>query len=84
MRGTFTSPTNTSRATLRHALRAGELDDEGVVEIAAQVLDGLAHAHAHGIVHRDVKPSNVLLEDGDESPFACPTSASPSWRTPRR
>ena len=52
--------------TLRHALRAGELDDEGVVEAAAQVLEALAHAHAHGIVHRDVKPSNVLLADGDE------------------
>ena len=51
--------------TLRHALRAGELDDEGVVEAATQVLEALAHAHAHGIVHRDVKPSNVLLADGD-------------------
>ncbi len=51
--------------TLRERMRAGALDDLEAVETAAQVLDGLAHAHAHGIVHRDVKPSNVLLEDGE-------------------
>jgi Protein kinase domain len=50
--------------TLRHALERGELDDEASIEAAAQILDGLAHAHARGIVHRDVKPSNVLLADG--------------------
>jgi Protein kinase domain len=50
--------------TFREALRGGELDDESAVEAAAQVLDGLAHAHARGIVHRDVKPANVLLVDG--------------------
>jgi hypothetical protein len=52
--------------TLRHSLRTGELDDEGVVEVAAQVLEALAYAHASGVVHRDVKPSNVLLAEGDE------------------
>ena len=51
--------------TLRHALDARELDDEGSVEAAAQVLDALAHAHRKGIVHRDVKPSNVLLAESD-------------------
>ncbi|HWN21862.1 MAG TPA: serine/threonine-protein kinase [Gaiellaceae bacterium] len=49
--------------TLREAMRAGELRDGQAVEAAAQILDGLAHAHGRGIVHRDVKPSNVLLLD---------------------
>jgi hypothetical protein len=51
--------------TLRDALRNGAVTDREAVEICAQVLDGLAHAHARGIVHRDVKPSNVLVEDGE-------------------
>ena len=50
-------------STLRHALRRGELGDEGAIEAAAQVLDGLAFAHEQGIVHRDVKPSNVLVAE---------------------
>ena len=51
--------------TLRDAMRGGRLRDGQAVEAAAQILDGLAHAHSRGIVHRDVKPSNVLLADDD-------------------
>jgi hypothetical protein len=50
--------------TLRQAMDAGELDDRAAVEVATQVLEALAHAHGRGIIHRDVKPSNILLADG--------------------
>jgi len=48
------------------------LDEEGslnlveVLRIAAQAASGLAAAHAQGLVHRDVKPGNILLADGVE------------------
>ena len=52
--------------TLREAMRAGELDDRSAVEVAAQICEALAHAHGRGIVHRDVKPSNVMLAESSD------------------
>ncbi len=56
--------------TLREALRAGAVDDATAIEVAAQVCDGIAHAHAAGILHRDVKPSNVLLAEEEREPVS--------------
>jgi hypothetical protein len=43
--------------------RQGRLPWQRVAEIGEQVADALAHAHAAGVVHRDLKPDNILLSE---------------------
>src|SRR6267378_6780429 len=42
--------------------RRGPLTPDDAVRVAEPVLQALAHAHAQGLVHRDIKPDNVMLE----------------------
>lgn len=46
--------------------RHGPLSLVEVLRVSIQIVDGLAAAHAQGLVHRDIKPGNILLEEGIE------------------
>jgi serine/threonine protein kinase/WD40 repeat protein len=51
--------------TLQQMLdRTGPLEVSQVLRIGRQIAEGLAAAHETGLIHRDVKPANVLIEDG--------------------
>jgi TolB-like protein/Flp pilus assembly protein TadD/predicted Ser/Thr protein kinase len=49
--------------TLAELGRRGELDLDAILDIVGQIAEALSEAHDRGIVHRDVKPSNVMLTE---------------------
>ncbi|MDX6689096.1 MAG: eukaryotic-like serine/threonine-protein kinase [Solirubrobacteraceae bacterium] len=49
--------------TLAELLREGALSDRDALRIGVTLCDALEHAHARGVIHRDVKPSNVMCPD---------------------
>src|SRR5204862_8105730 len=49
--------------SLKRVLERGPLPAAEAIEIAAEVAEGLAKAHAQGVVHRDIKPGNLIVTD---------------------
>ncbi len=50
------------KGSLANRIKPGQpLDTESILDIAAQVAEGLSFAHRSGIIHRDLKPANILL-----------------------
>ncbi len=47
---------------LADMLRGHPLQMSMILSIALEVLEGLSHAHAHGVVHRDLKPDNIMVD----------------------
>jgi len=53
--------------TLRQLMNGRPLDMLSALSIAIQIADALAVAHSRGIIHRDVKPSNIVVQPGGQA-----------------
>ena len=46
---------------MRGIIDGGDLEPREALAIVSQICDALQYAHQHGVVHRDIKPGNILV-----------------------
>lgn len=59
----YAMPRIRGKTLAKYLDQLGQLPVRGSLGILGQVAAGLDHAHKHGVVHRDVKPSNIMIEE---------------------
>jgi hypothetical protein len=64
--------------TLAELIAADELSDEDIAEIGLVLVQALEHAHARGVIHRDVKPQNVLVPSVEDHTTSRGGGSSPA------
>jgi serine/threonine protein kinase len=67
--------------SLFHSAHGLAIDPDEVIRLVTGICNGLAHAHANGIIHRDIKPSNILLDQNAEPKIGDFGLAHPIGRT---
>jgi serine/threonine-protein kinase len=60
----FVTPLIEGGSLRQRLAREGRLPQAEAVRIAREVADALGYAHTHGVIHRDIKPDNILLDSG--------------------
>ena len=53
--------------TLADLIKSGQMELDAIVKLVHQIAEGLDHAHKEGVVHRDFKPSNVLIDQSNNA-----------------
>ena len=52
--------------SLQEYINGGDLSLDDVISITLEICDALHHAHYNGIIHRDIKPNNIMLEESED------------------